>query len=100
MDNFRLIETLRRDDENSSKISEKSKEMNSVLSKYPLRFIFNYGGIGRIHPADEEEIWALNMKRGILSLIQNTMILIPRNKSLTVTEVKKDNKTSQERTTE
>lgn len=38
-----------------------------------FRFSFEDGLIKQICPNDDEPIWALNMKRGILSALQNTM---------------------------
>jgi len=43
------------------------------LENNPLRFAFIDGTIENICPASNEEVWALNIKRGIISTLQNTM---------------------------
>jgi len=43
------------------------------LEHYALRFTFDDGIIHELCPNRHEPTWALNMKRGILSLLQNTM---------------------------
>ncbi|KAL4235628.1 hypothetical protein ACF0H5_004023 [Mactra antiquata] len=44
-----------------------------TLSKYPMRFSFQDGNIVSICPHDQEQSWATNIKRGILSSFQNSM---------------------------
>lgn len=51
---------------------ERAWEFTRALQEKPLRFAFLDGQIESICP-DEEESWVLNLKRGILSALQNTM---------------------------
>lgn len=43
------------------------------LERFPLRFTFDDGRIDELCPDKREPIWALNLKRGVLSMLQNTM---------------------------
>ncbi|XP_015122764.1 uncharacterized protein LOC107045138 [Diachasma alloeum] len=43
------------------------------LQKYSLRFAFEDGLVRELCPHPRETIWSLNIKRGILSMLQNTM---------------------------
>ncbi|XP_018566495.1 uncharacterized protein LOC108907336 [Anoplophora glabripennis] len=44
-----------------------------AVSEYSLRFSFKDGVINEICPSEEEKVWILNFKRGILSMLHNTM---------------------------
>lgn len=44
-----------------------------ALERMPLRFAFIDGLIEAICPAADEPAWVLNIKRGILSALQNSM---------------------------
>ncbi|KAF7992093.1 hypothetical protein HCN44_001418 [Aphidius gifuensis] len=48
-------------------------EFKEKLEKYSLRFAFEDGHVHELCPSKNEAIWALNIKRGILSMLQNTM---------------------------
>lgn len=48
-------------------------EFKEKLEKYNLRFAFDDGNVRELCPNKDEAIWALNIKRGILSMLQNTM---------------------------
>ena len=50
-----------------------NQDFASQLSQYPLRFSFQDGVVESICPHAEEKTWAVNIKRGILSAIQNSM---------------------------
>ena len=50
---------------------EQSWEFKKALQEKPLRFAFVDGHISSICP-EEEAVWVLNIKRGILSAFQNT----------------------------
>lgn len=52
---------------------EKYQQFKQALENKPLRFGFVDGKIENICPSVDEEIWVLNIKRGILSTFQNTM---------------------------
>ncbi|XP_041357844.1 uncharacterized protein LOC121374798 [Gigantopelta aegis] len=44
-----------------------------TLERNPLRFSFQDGVIEDLCPSDDEEPWALNVKRGVLTVLQNSM---------------------------
>lgn len=48
-------------------------EFKATLERFPLRFAFNDGSIKEVCPNRRETVWALNLKRGVLSMLQNTM---------------------------
>ncbi|XP_073994094.1 apolipoprotein lipid transfer particle isoform X2 [Rhodnius prolixus] len=56
-----------------STLGNKSEQFDQALTKYLLRFYFEDGTISQICPDENESIWALNIKKGILSSFQNTM---------------------------
>ncbi|KAL2717243.1 hypothetical protein V1478_012943 [Vespula squamosa] len=43
------------------------------LERFSLRFAFEDGRINEVCPDRRETVWALNLKRGVLSILQNTM---------------------------
>ncbi|XP_011501595.1 PREDICTED: uncharacterized protein LOC105365190 [Ceratosolen solmsi marchali] len=49
-------------------------EFKDALERYPLRFAFDDGEIRELCPASGDEVWALNLRRGLLSMLQNTML--------------------------
>lgn len=51
----------------------KNDDMAEELIRYELRFAFHDGLINEICPHDEETVWVMNIKRGIISTLQNTM---------------------------
>lgn len=51
-----------------------SAAFKSGLEQHPLRFAFDDGLVRELCPVDSDEIWALNVKRGVLSMLQNTML--------------------------
>ncbi|XP_044160458.1 vitellogenin [Bufo gargarizans] len=48
-------------------------ELRDNLEKHPLQFSYHDGKIQRICPVREEKTWALNVKRGILSVLQGNL---------------------------
>lgn len=48
-------------------------EFKSGLEKYTLRFAFDDGLVRELCPEPEDEVWAINIRRGVLSMLQNTM---------------------------
>lgn len=48
-------------------------EFNKNLAMHSLRFAFDDGNINELCPHEKEPIWALNLKRGVLSMLQNNM---------------------------
>ncbi|XP_041062052.1 uncharacterized protein LOC121287955 [Carcharodon carcharias] len=60
------------------------EKLRASLEKHPLQFSFQDGIIPEICPSEGEETWALNIKRGILSILQDSYTV---NKQKTVEEV-------------
>nr|XP_006010930.2 PREDICTED: apolipophorins-like [Latimeria chalumnae] len=59
----------------ASKENEPIKGLENLrdeLQKNPLQFSFQDGKIPNICPSEGEELWVLNVKRGILSVLQNS----------------------------
>lgn len=54
--------------------AERQQEFAATLQASPLRFSFQDGRIDQLCPSADESIWALNVKRGLLSAFQNTMV--------------------------
>ncbi|KAK7486080.1 hypothetical protein BaRGS_00022689, partial [Batillaria attramentaria] len=53
--------------------SDNSRVFRDELERESLRFAFQDGGIPDICPSEGEETWTLNVKRGFLSVFQNSM---------------------------
>ncbi|XP_076235875.1 apolipoprotein lipid transfer particle [Calliopsis andreniformis] len=49
-------------------------DFKSNLQRFALRFAYDDGKIEELCPVKQEPIWALNLKRGVLSMLQNTML--------------------------
>ncbi|XP_078656508.1 apolipophorins-like isoform X3 [Branchiostoma floridae x Branchiostoma belcheri] len=54
--------------------SSNKREFQRALERHPLRFSFQDGVIPEICPSAEEETWVVNIKRGILSALQNSYL--------------------------
>lgn len=52
---------------------ERSAQFSSALEKNSLRFSFQDGTVDELCADDDDPVWVLNIKRGILSAFQNTM---------------------------
>ncbi|KAJ3640007.1 hypothetical protein Zmor_003331 [Zophobas morio] len=65
-----------------------SQEFSDMISEFSLRFAFNDGIISEICPNEEEKNWVLNFKRGILSLLHNTMKRFDLDHSTTEEDVR------------
>ncbi|KAI4492782.1 hypothetical protein M0804_002573 [Polistes exclamans] len=48
-------------------------EFKASLERFTLRFAFDDGRINEVCPDRRETVWALNLKRGVLSMLQNNM---------------------------
>ncbi|XP_075370784.1 uncharacterized protein LOC142415850 [Mycteria americana] len=56
---------------------EPLKEMDSlreILEQHPLHFSFHDGKVLKLCPVRSEQTWALNIKRGILSVLQTSQV--------------------------
>lgn len=52
---------------------EQNEIFSNSMKEHSLRFSFNDGVISEICPMVEEKNWILNFKRGLLSMLHNTM---------------------------
>ncbi|XP_072415566.1 uncharacterized protein [Chiloscyllium punctatum] len=69
---------------NEVELLPNQEKLRASLEKHPLQYSFQDGLIPEICPSDSEETWALNIKRGILSVLQDSYTV---NKQQTVEEV-------------
>ncbi|XP_077295548.1 apolipoprotein lipid transfer particle [Arctopsyche grandis] len=67
------INSVRMKDQDEDFLQEREGAFANKLSEHSLRFAFHNGMITEICPQEKEEDWALNFKRGVLSLFQNSM---------------------------
>ncbi|XP_060075290.1 apolipophorins-like [Ylistrum balloti] len=67
--------------------SEGSKRFKDDLEQHELKFSFQNGIIDRICASPNESIWVLNVKRGILSVFQNSMENFNQDKTLKESDV-------------
>eukprot|EP00916_Digyalum_oweni_P025904 GHVL01042641.1.p1 GENE.GHVL01042641.1~~GHVL01042641.1.p1 ORF type:complete len:511 (+),score=24.16 GHVL01042641.1:148-1680(+) len=58
-----------------------------ALEGQSLRFAFHDGAVGELCPGDDEDIWALNIKRGVLTSFQNSMRQLDREEHTTEADV-------------
>jgi len=72
VDNVQLYET-NPDAFEMMMLSEGSNELRRVLEDHNLRFSFQDGVVEELCPASGESVWALNIKRAMLSVFQNSM---------------------------
>ena len=54
-------------------LSAATSEFKQALEEHPLRFSFQDGHIDSLCPSNDESSWVLNIKKGVLAMIQNTM---------------------------
>ncbi|XP_067677414.1 uncharacterized protein [Haliotis asinina] len=62
--------------------ADESGEFKRNLERSPLRFSFQDGVIEELCPEDGETTWALNIKRGLLTAVQNSMDHLDRDQSV------------------
>ena len=60
-------------DLNQKEMVARASEFKRSMQEHPLRFGFLDGHVEHICPSQEEQTWVLNIKRGVLSALQNTM---------------------------
>uniref|UniRef100_A0A131YLK2 Microtubule associated complex n=1 Tax=Rhipicephalus appendiculatus TaxID=34631 RepID=A0A131YLK2_RHIAP len=65
--------TLEEEDPGQRRPSPNMAELRDVLERYPLRFSYQDGRVDNLCPAQGETPRALNIKKAILSLLQNSM---------------------------
>lgn len=66
---------------------ERIQQFKQSIEARPLRFAFIDGKIESICPSNDEEVWALNIKRGVISALQNTMTTLQGVTENTETDV-------------
>ncbi|CAH1244201.1 CTD-3088G3.8 [Branchiostoma lanceolatum] len=54
--------------------SSNKREFQRALERHPLRFSFQDGIVPEICPSAEDEPWVVNIKRGVLSALQNSYL--------------------------
>ncbi|CAH0561935.1 unnamed protein product [Brassicogethes aeneus] len=72
LSDVKLSEYIPRDGHESSEHAN-SEHFSKEITENTLRFSFNDGIISELCPSDDEKGWVLNFKRGILSMLQNSM---------------------------
>ncbi|KAG5866821.1 hypothetical protein JTB14_009006, partial [Gonioctena quinquepunctata] len=72
LSDIKLSENIPRDGSESSEHAN-TQLFADMITEYSLRFSFKDGVISELCPREEEEDWVLNFKRGILSMLQNSM---------------------------
>ncbi|XP_032572582.1 uncharacterized protein LOC6611837 [Drosophila sechellia] len=73
--------------QNYDNMHPKSSDFNVDLTKNLLRFAFHDGLISEVCPQEQETPWVLNIKKGILSAFQNTMMRFDVDANTTETDV-------------
>ncbi|KAK3093078.1 hypothetical protein FSP39_010780 [Pinctada imbricata] len=68
-------------------LSAANSEFKQALEEHPLRFSFQDGRIDSLCPSEGDKSWVLNIKRGILSMIQNTMDDLSADQKVKETDV-------------
>ncbi|KAK3927268.1 Apolipophorin, partial [Frankliniella fusca] len=61
------------DDASTREAAAGAAEFKKQLEAQPLRFAFQDGVVDELCPAQADPVWALNIKRGVLSAFQNAM---------------------------
>ncbi|KAL8574772.1 hypothetical protein ACOMHN_035315 [Nucella lapillus] len=64
-----------------------SSSAAALLQRQPLRFSFQDGVVEELCPSVEETLWALNVKRGVLSAFQNSMSRLDSDETVTEVDV-------------
>ncbi|XP_078237684.1 vitellogenin [Pogona vitticeps] len=68
--------------ESKEKLHKENVNLRKVLEQHPLLFCFHNGKILKIFPQEREPIWALNIKRGILSVFQTSLAAAVTNRTV------------------
>lgn len=69
--NLKLAE--RPSDDLDTQTHPSSESFSDAITEYSLRFAFNDGIISEVCPTEEEKSWVLNFKKGLLSMLHNSM---------------------------
>nr|XP_023014254.1 uncharacterized protein LOC111504019 [Leptinotarsa decemlineata] len=69
---IKLSENIPRDGSESSEHAN-TQLFADMITEYSLRFSFKDGVISELCPREDEKEWVLNFKRGILSMLHNSM---------------------------
>uniref|UniRef100_A0A6P7GJY7 Uncharacterized protein LOC114337760 n=1 Tax=Diabrotica virgifera virgifera TaxID=50390 RepID=A0A6P7GJY7_DIAVI len=87
LSDIKLSENVPQDGEDAIEHGN-SHQFSDILSAYSLRFSFKDGIIDEVCPRDEETEWSLNFKKGILTMLQNSMKRLDLDYSLDETDVR------------
>lgn len=66
-------EEITETEEENEEMENKSSMFEDALLEFNVRFSYQDGVITEICPPEEEKNWVLNFKRGLLSMMHNTM---------------------------
>ncbi|XP_071116773.1 uncharacterized protein [Haliotis cracherodii] len=69
------------------KYADESGVFRRNLERFPLRFSFQDGIVEELCPAESETTWALNIKRGLLTAVQNSMDNLEKNQRVQESDV-------------
>ncbi|XP_071088621.1 uncharacterized protein [Haliotis cracherodii] len=69
------------------KYADESGQFRRNLERFPLRFSFQDGVVEELCPAEGETTWALNIKRGLLAAVQNSMDNLDQNQRVKESDV-------------
>ncbi|XP_063427202.1 apolipophorins-like [Mytilus trossulus] len=86
LDNVRLLESDPKAPETLID-ADKSGEFRTNLEKSPLAFSFQDGRIEELCTSIPEKTWVLNIKRGILSAVQNSMDDLTQDQTVQETDI-------------
>jgi hypothetical protein len=67
--------------------AEGSSAFAAALERHPLVFSFQDGEVEHLCPSDDEETWTLNIKRGVVSAMQNSMKQVEVSQKVYETDV-------------
>ncbi|XP_067679783.1 uncharacterized protein [Haliotis asinina] len=72
---------------NPMKYADETGEFKRNLERFPLRFSFQDGVVEELCPTFGETTWALNIKRGLLTAVQNSMDRIDRDQRVKESDI-------------
>ncbi|OCT64040.1 hypothetical protein XELAEV_18045141mg [Xenopus laevis] len=84
---LKLMEVNIRTTEMSENSSKEFDSLRDALEKMPLQFSYHDGKIQKLCPSSQEPTWSLNIKRGILSVLQGNLKVPSTGKSIVEVDV-------------
>lgn len=74
--------TRSHEDDPNRMVEAASSPARRSLEKRPLIFAFYDGTVGEVCPDEQDDVWALNIKRGVLTAFQNSMQVLDRDEQI------------------